>query len=231
MDAITRIIHPLHREGYPFVLIFAVVTLIFFAMSDTLGWIGVILTLWCVYFFRDPARVVPQGDGLVVSPGDGLITAIEQVPLPRELELENSGTRTRISIFLNVLNVHVNRIPIKGRINKLYYHQGKFLNASLDKASEENERQIIHITRDDGKDLACVQIAGLIARRIVCNLQPQQLVETGERFGIIRFGSRVDVYLPEGVQPLVSVGQTALGGETVLADLSRIYPAQTGITR
>ncbi len=219
METLKSVLHPINKEGYPFIFIAAVATLLFFAFSSTLGWIGAIITSWCVYFFRDPERVIPEREGLIVSPGDGVISAITQVSPPKELDMGTEPMH-RISIFLNIFNVHVNRVPIAGKVKKLHYNPGKFFNASLDKASEENERQSIWIETENGKNIAVVQIAGLVARRIVCNLQNEQKVETGKSFGIIRFGSRVDLYLPLDVNPLVVQGQTAIGGETIFADMN-----------
>jgi len=207
------------KEGYPFIAIFAAVTLLFFVVDwYTLGLIGFVLTVWCVYFFRDPERVVPQAAGLIVSPADGMVQMIVETIPPKELEMGDEPL-TRVSIFLNVFNVHVNRVPVAGKITKEHYHAGAFLNASLDKASEENERQLVKVTTEDDKEVGFIQIAGLVARRIVCYLKEGQEVKTGERFGLIRFGSRMDVFLPKGVAPQVVVGQTAVGGETILADL------------
>jgi len=183
--------------------------------------------LWCAYFFRDPVRTVPTRAGLIMSPADGTVQKIVKTVPPVALNL-GSSERTRISIFLNVFDVHVNRIPIRSTVTLLHYHPGAFLNASLDKASEENERQYVTLSLTGGKTLGVVQIAGFIARRIVCTLKEGQMVAAGERFGIIRFGSRVDIYLPEGAEPLVAEGQYAVGGETVLADLERNEPARTG---
>lgn len=219
MDLIKTVIPAIHKEGYIFIIIFLLATIILAYISKPLGVIGLILSLWCCYFFRDPERVVPIGDQLIVSPADGVIQKIEDVPLP--LNLSDSGEiRTRVSIFLNVFNVHVNRVPASGKIQKLYYHPGKFFNASLDKASEFNERQEVLMKMDNGTEIAFSQIAGLIARRIVCDLKEGQEVKAGERFGIIRFGSRMDVYLPKGIAPTVSVGQTVIGGESIIADMS-----------
>lgn len=208
---------PIHPAGWMFIALFAIVSLGLSLIWAPLGWIGLIATAWCVYFFRNPDRVTPIREGLVISPGDGIVQKIVSVVPPAELEL-GSEERVRISIFLNVFNVHVNRIPIAGSISKMHYFAGKFFNAALDKASEENERQMIKITTADGQSIGVVQIAGLVARRILCDLKEGQSVKTGERFGLIRFGSRVDVFLPVGVSPLVIVGQTAVGGETILAD-------------
>ena len=188
-------------------------------MSTTLGWVGFIMTAWCVYFFRNPDRVTPTLNSLVISPADGVVQNIIDAVPPAEL---NMGVEemTRVSIFLNVFNVHVNRIPATGKILDLNYHPGKFFNASLDKASIHNERQSILMETETGHKIAFVQIAGLIAKRIVCNLEKEQEVKSGERFGIIRFGSRMDVYLPKKIAPLVEIGQIAVGGETIIADLS-----------
>lgn len=210
---------PIHREGYLFITIFAVAALLLALLWDPLGWLGLIATAWCVYFFRNPNRVSPSDPSLILSPAEGLIEKVEPAHQPSELGT-GEGPRTRISIFLSVFDVHVNRVPITGTVTRLHYIPGKFLNATLDKSSDENERQICEITTEEGKKIVFVQIAGLIARRIVCELAENQKVKAGETFGIIRFGSRVDVYLPEGVEPLVLEGQRAIGGETILADMS-----------
>ncbi|MEO0497813.1 MAG: phosphatidylserine decarboxylase [Pseudomonadota bacterium] len=216
MDAVFK---PMHREGWKFVAVFAVATLVLFAIWEPLGWVGVILTIWCYYFFRDPIRHTPVREGLVISPADGIVSLIEPASCPPELGLGDEKL-TRVSVFMNVFNVHVNRAPVPGVIEKVAYKPGKFLNASLDKASEDNERNSITIRMADGQLITATQIAGLVARRILCEVLEGQSVEAGERFGLIRFGSRVDVYLPQGVEPLVSVGQTMTAGETVLADMS-----------
>nr|WP_229773644.1 phosphatidylserine decarboxylase [Iodidimonas muriae] len=218
MDPFRSAFNRVHREGVPFVLIaFALAALSMVFISEVLGWILIVLGLYIVYFFRDPVRMTPILDTALVSPADGVVSKIEQAVPPVELEM-GEGARTRISIFLSVLNVHVNRVPSDGTITKLNYIPGKFINATLDKASDENERQLVRLDRADGRSVAFVQIAGLIARRIVCNLEVGQTVEAGERFGIIRFGSRMDVYCPEGMEPVIAVGQTVVGGETVIAD-------------
>jgi phosphatidylserine decarboxylase len=218
LDSITSFFVPIHKDGYKFVAAFAVGALLLSWVSEPLGWIGVLATLWCAYFFRDPERFPPEGKGLVIAPADGRISAIEEVVSPKELDLD-SEKRTRISIFLSVFDVHINRSPVAGKITKIVYVPGKFLNAELDKASEENERQCLTLETGNGTRVGCVQIAGLIARRIVTFVQQGATVEAGERFGLIRFGSRTDIYLPPGTRPVVSVGQTAIGGETVLADM------------
>lgn len=207
----------LHPEGVRFVAIFAGVMFILLFIWPPLGLVGLVLTLWCIYFFRDPERVTPQRSGLVIAPADGVICAIERAPLPKELNHSNVPV-WRISIFMSVFNVHVNRTPAAGKIIKLHYIKGKFFNASLDKASEDNERQIVLMKTNSGLELGFVQIAGLLARRIVCTIREGQHVKAGARFGIIRFGSRVDVYLDNSLEPLVNVGQTTIAGETVLAD-------------
>ena len=184
-----------------------------------LGWLGVIVTLWCAYFFRDPPRVSPIGRNWVLSPADGVVSAVQAVSPPAELEL-GQAPLTRVSVFMNVFNVHVNRVPADGTVSRIAYRHGAFVSAAADKAAEENERNAIAIRLPDGQEIAVVQIAGLIARRIVCTLREGDAVRAGARFGIIRFGSRTDLYLPEGVRPLVREGQTMIGGETVIAALA-----------
>ena len=213
-----QVLVPINRAGWPFIAILFVVAVVLGFLWDPLFWLGLLATAWCVYFFRDPPRVVPRREGLIVSPADGRVQYIGSATPPPELELGEAPC-TRVSVFLNIFDVHVNRVPLDGRVTKVHYRPGKFLNAALDKASEDNERQAARIETADGKTVGLVQIAGLVARRIVCELQPEQTVRAGERFGLIRFGSRVDVYLPEDVAPLVVVGQRAVAGETVLADL------------
>jgi len=230
MDTIRSVLVPLHREGWRFVAIFALVTAFFFWLWTPLGWIGVVLTAWCAYFFRDPDRHIPTREGLVVSPGDGIVQLIERAPPPPELDM-GTDPRLRISIFLNVFNVHVNRIPIGGTVTKSIYRPGKFLNAALDKASEENERQAIRIDLPGGGSIAVVQIAGLVARRIVCDLYQGQPVQTGQRLGLIRFGSRCDVYLEDGMVPLVDIGQVMIGGESVIADAQAQEPPRRAEVR
>lgn len=225
-----RIFVPIAREGRPIIAIFVVVTAILAVIAAPLGWLGAVLCLWCVYFFRDPARVTPTRDGLVVSPCDGVVEMIADVPPPAELGL-GTDVLTRVSVFMNVFDCHVNRVPIAGQIKRLVYVPGRFVNAALDKASEENERQLVQLETATGQSIVFVQIAGLVARRIVCHLGEAQTVETGERFGLIRFGSRVDVYLPKGVQPLVAVGQKCISAETVIADFAGEEPARQGVVR
>ncbi len=211
-------IKPMHPEGIRFVAIFAAITVGLFLLSDVLGWIGVGLTIWCYYFFRDPERVPPTGKGLIVSPADGVVSLIEAAVPPSELGMPDTPL-TRVSVFMSVFNCHVNRTPIEGEITAVAYRPGKFFNASLDKASADNERNSLRIRMTNGQDLAVVQIAGLVARRIVCFAKPGDALQTGDRFGLIRFGSRLDVYLPDGMDPQVRVGQTMIAGETILASL------------
>jgi phosphatidylserine decarboxylase len=219
---------PMHPEGYKFVAIFAAVTLVLFWIWDPLGWLGLGLTVWCYYFFRDPKRAVPQNAGLLVSPADGVVSLIERAVPPAELGLGPEAL-TRVSVFMNVFNCHVNRAPIAGKVTAVAYRPGKFFNASLDKASEENERNALAIEMADGRKIAVVQIAGLVARRIMCWTKPGQALRTGERFGLIRFGSRLDVYLPEGVEPQVSLWQTMVAGETVIALIGQDAPARAAV--
>jgi phosphatidylserine decarboxylase len=217
VNSIRAQLAPIHPEGYPFIGGFALASLVLFWIWSPLGWIGTILTLWCCYFFRDPPRVTPVRDGLVVSPADGRVSLITNAVPPKELEL---GDRPlpRVSVFMSVFDCHVNRSPVAGRIERIAYRPGKFLNADLDKASEDNERSGL-VVATSGARIGVVQIAGLVARRIVSFVKEGQSIGAGERFGLIRFGSRVDVYLPEGTRPLVAEGQTSLAGETVIADL------------
>lgn len=217
---------PMHPEGYRFVGIFFLVSILLFLLSNILGWIGIGLTIWCYYFFRDPKRVTPMREGLVVSPADGVVSLIEMASPPAELGMSDEP-RMRVSVFMNVFNCHVNRTPVAGKVTALAYRPGKFFNASMDKASVDNERNSLCIEMADKRQIAVVQIAGLVARRIVCFVSEGQDMQTGERFGLIRFGSRLDVYLPDGMQPMVSLGQTMVAGETVLADaLSDEQPRQ-----
>lgn len=230
MDTIRSVLVPIHREGWKFIGLFALATLVLFALWPLLGWIGLLLTLWCVYFFRDPARVTPVRAGLIIAPADGVVQLIESAVPPAELDM-GQDPRPRISIFMNVFDVHVNRMPVDGTVTRLAYRPGKFFDASLDKASTDNERQALRVATVDGKDIAVVQIAGLVARRILCEVTEGQAVRAGERFGLIRFGSRVDVYLDIGMVPLVIVGQRSIAGETVLADPRLNEPARTGEVR
>lgn len=224
------ILAPIHPAGWPFIALFSVITLIVLMFSQTFGLVGLILTSWCIYFFRNPHRVTPQGEGLIVSPGDGIVTKIEKAIPPKELKWKKKSL-TRISIFLNVFDVHVNRIPVDGIISRIQYHPGKFFNASLDKASDFNERNSLLIQTPSGQEILVVQIAGLIARRILCEANAGQEAKAGETFGIIRFGSRVDLYLPEGVTPQVVEGQRMIGGETIMGDLTSQAPQRLGEIR
>ncbi len=220
-------IKPMHREGIKFILIFSVISLILFFIYIPLGWVGIGLTIWCYYFFRDPKRTIPVRDGLLVSPADGVISLIEKTMPPPELDIEKEEL-TRISVFMNVFNCHVNRSPIAGKVMEINYRPGKFFNASLDKASVDNERNSLVLQIPDGRQIVVVQIAGLVARRIVSFVKPKQTLRIGQRFGLIRFGSRVDIYLPTGVQPLVCIGQIMVSGETVIADLNSKELARDG---
>jgi phosphatidylserine decarboxylase len=216
VDTVRNAFVPVHREGYPFIAGFAVATLLLGIFSTNLFWIGLILTAWCAYFFRDPQRVTPADDRLVISPADGVVSAVGPAVPPRELGL-GPAEMTRVSVFMNVFSCHVNRAPVRGRIRRIEHRPGKFLNAELDKASQENERNGLVIDSPNGV-VAAVQIAGLVARRIVCWAEVNGNIGIGERFGLIRFGSRVDVFIPLTATPRVAVGQTAVAGETVIAE-------------
>jgi phosphatidylserine decarboxylase len=220
IDSITGAFVPIHPDGRKFVFGAAGVTLLLFLLTGPLGWLGVIATVYCAYFFRDPERVTPKRAGLVVSAADGRITGVGKVPPAAELGLA-SAAATRISVFLSVLDVHIVRAPVGGKLVRTTYVPGKFLNAELDKASEENERLALVIETPGGEKIGLVLIAGLIARRIVTFVKEGDSVEAGQRIGLIRFGSRADVYLPDAAKPLVEIGQTAVGGETVLAEFAR----------
>lgn len=217
-DILKPVLVPIHSAGYPFIAAFAVATLLLTWLWPPLLVPAGLLTAWCVFFFRDPHRVTPQRDGLVISPADGIVLPHAQAAPPPELGLADAP-RTRISIFMNVFDVHVNRSPVSGRIRHVAYHKGRFFNASLDKASEHNERNALCLELPDGRDIVVVQIAGLVARRILCDVREGHSLTQGERFGMIRFGSRLDIYLPEGTAPLVIPGQRMIAGESVLADL------------
>jgi phosphatidylserine decarboxylase len=225
-----HVLHPIHRDGWKFIAIFAVVTLVLFFLSQFLGWIGLIATAWCIYFFRDPPRVTPDRAGLVISPADGLVISIADAVPPKELEMGEAPMR-RIGIFLNVFDVHINRMPMEGIVQDTRYHKGKFLNASVDKASEDNERMAIRLKTVEGPEIAVVQIAGFVARRIVCWVVPGGVVAAGQRFGLIRFGSRTDLYLPPSWPILAVEGQRVVGGETVLADALSTEPSRIGVVR
>jgi phosphatidylserine decarboxylase len=227
IDSIRKQLTPIHPEGYPFIGGFALTSLILFWLWTPLGWLATLVTLWCAYFFRDPPRVTPVRDGIVVAPADGRVSQVANAVPPNELGL---GDRPlpRVSIFMSVFDCHINRSPIAGRIERIVYRAGKFLSADLDKASEDNERNAFVIAMGDGRRIAMIQIAGLVARRIVVPFAREgDAVGAGQRIGMIRFGSRVDVYLPEGTRALAAEGQTALAGETVLADLRANDPTRT----
>jgi phosphatidylserine decarboxylase len=219
LDSILGVFVPIHRDGYKFVFGAALVTLVLFALAAPLGWLAAVVTAAVAYFFRDPERVTPGRKGLVVSAADGKVAAIAKVASPPELQLGPGGL-DRISVFLSVLDVHIVRAPVAGRIVRSHYVPGAFLNAELDKASEDNERRALVIETETGEKVGVVLIAGLIARRIVTFAGEGASVARGERIGLIRFGSRVDIYLPEGATILAETGQTAIGGETVLAALA-----------
>ena len=219
MDSILKVlIVPLHREGPKFVGIFLVASLVLLLIWAPLGWIGLVLTVWCYYFFRDPVRIVPQDATLVLAAADGVVQSVGLAVPPSELEL-GTEPRQRVSVFMNVFDVHVNRTPFTATVRRVVHTPGKFVNAALDKASEDNERVSIKLESATGVSYGVVQIAGLVARRILCDVADGRVLQAGERFGMIRFGSRVDVYLPEGARALVAVGQRSVAGETVIGDL------------
>ena len=224
------ILVPINRAGWLIIGLFVAATILIAWVAEPFVWIGVVLTTWCVYFFRDPDRITPTREGLIVAAADGVVQTVDTAVPPGELNMGDEA-RPRVCVFMNVFDVHVNRIPCSGTIAAVAYRPGRFFNASLDKASEHNERHSLRIVTTGGQDLACVQIAGLIARRIVCDVTQDETVLTGQRMGIIRFGSRVDIYLPPGVTPLVSVGQRSVAAETVIADLRSQEPARDGEIR
>ena len=211
------IVIPINPAGYPFIVIFFVVSLLIGSLSDFLGWVGFFLTAWCVYFFRDPLRVMPNNPNSIISPADGKILPVNLELPPKETKLKEK--MKKISIFMNIFNVHVNRVPVNGKVSLLHYEPGTFFNASMDKASKHNERMTVVIETEEGQKIVVVQIAGLIARRIKCDLKINQLVKAGDKYGIIRFGSRVDIYLPENLNVNVLHGQTSIGGETVISEI------------
>jgi phosphatidylserine decarboxylase len=226
IDSIRKQLTPIHPEGYPFIGGFALASLFLFWLWTPLGWIGTVATLWCVYFFRDPPRTTPVREGLVIAPADGRVSQVANAVPPPELNL---GERPlpRISIFMSVFDCHVNRSPVTGRVERIVYRAGKFLSADLDKASDDNERNAFVIVTATGQRIVVVQIAGLVARRIVPFAREGETISAGQRIGMIRFGSRVDVYLPEGSRFLAAQGQMAIAGETVLADLGAIEAGRT----
>ena len=215
VDTIKNTLVPIHKDGHKFIAIFFGVSVVLGLLWVPLFWIGMVLTAWCIYFFRDPERFTPLDDDLAISPADGKVSLVTRAAPPVELGL-GIEPMLKISVFMNVFNCHVNRAPMKGKVETIAYRKGSFLNAEMDKASEENERNGLVIETPRGR-IGVVQVAGLVARRILCWAVPSTSLEAGERFGLIRFGSRLDVYLPEGFTPTVSVGQTAVAGETVLA--------------
>ncbi|MGB0935531.1 MAG: phosphatidylserine decarboxylase [Alphaproteobacteria bacterium] len=224
LSALLTAIHP---EGYIFLAISLTVAFLMALASPFMGWIGLIISAWVAYFFRNPKRTTPTRDGLVISPADGIVHRIIKDDPPAELEMPE-GDYTRISIFLNVFDVHINRIPMAGRIVRAAYHHGQFFNASFDKASKLNERNGLVVESDDGTQIGFVQIAGLIARRIRCDVNEGDVVETGQTYGLIRFGSRADIFIPSDTAPLVIEGQRMIGGETILADFESKEPARQG---
>ena len=229
MNMMKVIAVPMHPEGRKFVAIFAAITAALWLVWGPLFWMGVGMTVWCYYFFRDPVRSVAQKPGLILSPADGVVSLITKTVPPVEMLLGDKPL-TRVSVFMNVFNCHVNRAPMAGEVIAITYHHGKFVNASLDKASEHNERNSITIEAADKTRIGVTQIAGLVARRIVCFTKLGNGLSVGERFGLIRFGSRLDVFLPEGIEPAVGLGQTAVAGETILAHLGGIneeWPIQS----
>ncbi|WOC15137.1 phosphatidylserine decarboxylase [Pseudochrobactrum sp. MP213Fo] len=224
-DTIRNTFVPIHREGYLFIAAFFVVSLLLGWLWAPLFWVGMVLTIWCIYFYRDPQRITPLDDDLVISSADGKVSSVGMSVPPAELDL-GSEPMLRICVFMNVFSVHINRAPVRGKITAVMHRPGKFLNAELDKASSENERNSVLIDSAHGA-VAVVQIAGLVARRIVCWSKAGDDLSTGERFGLIRFGSRVDIYLPKGSVARVAVGQTAVAGETVLAEFNDTRTAPT----
>jgi len=212
---IDKVFPKVHSEGYKFLVIFSVITLIFYFINSFLGLIGLVLTIWCYYFFRDPERYPINDENYLVSPADGVVLQVKETNGPKELNLDNK-TYTKISVFMNVFDCHVNRIPCSGKISQILYMPGKFFNASLDKASEDNERNYYKITNSNGEDIIVVQIAGLVARRIVCETNENSELSQGDRIGMIRFGSRADIYF-ENYKPLVKVDQKTIAGETLIA--------------
>ena len=215
MNMFSKIFPKIHAEGYKFLVIAGIITIIFYIFSSFLGLLGLVLTIWVYYFFRDPDRIIINDDNYLVSPADGEVIKVEEVDGPKELGLENKKFK-KISIFMNVFDCHVNRTPCAGKIEEILYKPGKFVNASLDKASEDNERNYFKIKDPHNNDIIVVQIAGLVARRIVCESNKDQELKQGDRIGMIRFGSRADIYY-ENYEPLVKVGQKAISGETLLA--------------
>ncbi len=219
LDALKLIYFPIHREGYPFIIAFAIATAILALFSNFLGLIGIVATLWCVFFFRDPERFTPLDKDVIISPADGKVVKVEYgVNAPSDLGYGDKKWN-KISIFLNVFNVHVNRVHLSGTVTKVNYKAGKFLSANVEEASEQNERNSVVVKSNSGEEIIFVQVAGLVARRIISELKENQEVKMGDRYGIIRFGSRADIYLPENIEIKSLVGQTTIGGETVIAKI------------
>jgi phosphatidylserine decarboxylase len=227
LDALKMVTFPIHKEGYKFILIFALVTAVLAMFSNFLGLVGLVATLWCIFFFRDPERFTPVSETAIISPADGVVTRVDYgVEAPADLGFGNKKFN-KISVFLNVFNVHVNRVPVSGKVSKVSYKPGKFLSANAEEASEENERNSVIVKTAGGEEVIFVQVAGLIARRIVSDIKEGQEVSAGDRYGIIRFGSRADIYLSEEVEIKSLIGQTMVGGETIIAEL----PASEGKLR
>ncbi len=220
LDALKLVTFAIHKEGYKFIIIFALVTALLALLSNSLGLIGLVATLWCIFFFRDPERIIPVEENVIISPADGVVTRVEYgVTAPDDLGYGNKKFN-KVSVFLNVFNVHVNRVPLSGTVTKVSYKPGKFLSANAAEASEENERNSVVVKTANGTEIIFVQVAGLVARRIISDLKEGQEVHIGDRYGIIRFGSRADIYLPEDVAIKSLVGQTMIGGETIIAKLN-----------
>jgi phosphatidylserine decarboxylase len=220
LDALKLVTFPIHKEGYKFIFIFAIATAILALLSNFLGVVGLVATLWCIFFFRDPERFVPLEDNAIISPADGIVTRVEYgAEAPEELGYGKTKFN-KISIFLNVFNVHVNRVPLSGSVTKVVYRPGKFLSANADDASVENERNSVVVKNSNGTEIIFVQVAGLVARRIISDLKEGQEVVAGQRYGIIRFGSRADLYFPENVEIKSLLGQTMVGGETIIAKIN-----------
>lgn len=220
LDALKLVSFAIHKEGYKFIAIFAIITALLMFLSNILGLIGIVATLWCIFFFRDPERVIPVEENVIISPADGIVTRIDYgVEAPEDLGY-GKKTFNKVSVFLNVFNVHVNRVPVSGKVIKVSYKPGKFLSANVDEASTENERNSVIVQTENGSEIIFSQVAGLVARRIVSELKEGQEVQMGDRYGIIRFGSRADIYLPEGVEIKTLVGQTMIGGESIIAKFS-----------
>lgn len=219
-NTLSRVATPINSEGYNIILFVAIVAILCSFLSKTLAFLVFVVLLFCIYFFRDPKRVINDEENILVAPADGIVDAIEKVVPPEELEMDSNIEWTRVSIFLSVFNVHLQRMPYDGKIVKLHYREGKFLNVSVDKYSRDNERQSAVLELGNGLQIPIVQIAGLIARRIVCNLTINQEIKKGDKYGMIKFGSRVDIYLPNGIEPKVKIGQTMIAGESIIAKIN-----------